>query len=181
MRWQLFANLLGFGQAKTADDTGELQLFQVVERAAGSGFEDRVLDKVRRVMEFGFTSVPPIDSEVVMLRGGGDRACSLIIATSHRPSRLKNMKPGDTALHDVRGAYLKFTEAGCEIDAAGLEVTIKNASKVTIDSADVVLTGDLHVAGEVYAKTNGAQVGLGQLRDAYNPHTHGGPGTDHPV
>ena len=183
------ANLLGIGRAKVIDDTGDLQLMQVTEGAAGSGFADRVLDKVKRLTEFGFSSVPPIDSEVVMIRRGGDRACSLVIATSHRPSRPKNLKPGDVALYDVRGAIIKLTEHGLEIDCAGLEAKLTNCSKVTLDAPDVVLTGTLHVAGEITAMTGGSAVGLGALRDAYNAHHHTGVttgsgstgGTDHSV
>lgn len=171
---RMFANLLGIGRATTIDDTGELQLLQVTEGAAGTGFADRVLDKVRRATEFGFGSVPPIDSEVVMIRRGADRACSLVIATSHRPSRPRNLKPGDTVIYDVRGAKVTLTETGIAVDGAGLEVKVTNTPKVTLDAADVVLTGTLHVDGEITALVGGTSVSLGALRDAYNAHHHTG-------
>lgn len=174
MSWNRLANLIGIGRMTTVDDGGDLQLMQVTEGAAGSGFVDRVLDKVRRVTDFGFSSVPPHGSEVIMIRRGGDRSCSIVIGTSHRPSRPKGLQPGDTAIYDVRGAIIKLTVAGIEVDGAGHEIKVTNASKVTLDAPDVVLTGTLHVAGEITALTGGSAVALGALRDAYNAHHHSG-------
>lgn len=168
------ANLVGIGRMTTVDDSGEVQHMQVTEGAAGSGFIDRVIDKVRRVTEFGFASVPPVDSEVVMIRRGGDRSCSIVIGTSHRPSRPKDLQQGDVAIYDVRGAIVKLTAAGVEIDGAGLEVKVTNCTKVTLDAPDVVLTGTLHVGGEITGLAGGSAVSLGALRDAYNAHHHTG-------
>ncbi|MFC0683100.1 phage baseplate assembly protein V [Novosphingobium clariflavum] len=186
---QFLANLMGIGRATTIDDSGELQLMQVTEGAAGSGFADRVTDNVRRVTEFGFGSVPPIDSEVVMLRRGADRSCSLIMGTSHRPSRPRDLQPGDTIIYDVRGAKVKLSADGIEVDAAGLEIMVSNASKATLDVPDVYLTGNLHVAGDIDTEgdfaaagaitglTGGTAIELGALRDAYNDHGHTGIST----
>lgn len=173
-------NLLGIGRATTIDDSNEVQTMQVTEGAAGSGFADRVIDKVKRVTEFGFSSAPPIDAEVVMFRRGGDRSCSMVIGTSHRPSRPRGLQPGDTVLYDVRGAVVKLTAGGLLIDAAGLPVVIQNASEVTIDAPTVHLTGNLVVdgtiaaAGTVTGLSEGSEVEIGALRDAYNAHKHTG-------
>lgn len=146
-------NLIGIGLATRVDDSGELQRVQVTEKAAGKGFSDRVTDKVRRLTDFGFTSNPPLNAEVMVLRRGGDRSQSMVVATSHRPSRLKNLQPGDVAVYDVRGAYVKFTGSGIVIDGAGQQMTIQNVGKV-------VINGDLEVTGEVTAKSTGTSVKL---------------------
>lgn len=172
--WNRFTNLVGIGRMTTVDDSGEVQHMQVTEGAAGAGFIDRVIDKVRRITEFGFASVPPVDSEVVMIRRGGDRSCSIVIGTSHRPSRPKDLQPGDVAIYDVRGAIVKLTAAGVEIDGAGLEVKFTNCPSVTLNAPDVVMTGTLHVDGEITGLAGGATVSLGALRDAYNAHHHTG-------
>jgi len=174
MSWGTLANLLGVGRATVVDDTGELQELQVNEKAYGSGFADRILDKVRRLTEFGFTSVPPVDAEVVMLRFGADRGASVVIATSHRPSRPRNLKPGDTAVYDVRGAILKFTETGTLLDCAGLPLVIQNASKITLDSPEIDITGDLKVVGNIVLETGGTSIDVKALHDAYNAHKHTG-------
>lgn len=167
-------NLVGLGVVSDVDDSGEVQQLQVTERAAGSGFIDRVLDRISRLFAFGFTSVAPLGSDVLMLRRGGDRNCSMAIATSHRASRPKGLQPGDSAMYDVRGIIIKMTADGLEISAAGLPIIIHNASKLTLDVPEVECTGTLKAAGEITALTDGAEAALGALRDTYNDHDHGG-------
>ncbi|WP_260927341.1 phage baseplate assembly protein V [Novosphingobium sp. 9] len=172
MMARILQNLLGIGKMTVHDDSGDVQTMQVTEGAAGSGFFSRVTDNVKRVTEFGFHSVPPLGSEVVVLRRGGDRSNSIVIATSHRASRPKDLQAGDTALFDERGAIFKLTAAGPVLDAAGLEIVIQNASKITFDCPEVEFTGNVAVAGTLTGDTNGAAVELGALRDAYNAHGH---------
>lgn len=164
---QFFANLVGIGSATQVDDSGEMQLVQVTEGAQGKGFAARVTDKVRRVTEFGFASVPPLGSEVMVIRRGGDRSHSVVIATSHRQSRLKNLGPGDVAVYDVRGAYVKFTSSGIVVDGAGQTVTIQNCGHVQVN-------GDLQVTGDVVSRSGGSAVSLNGVRDAYVAHHHTG-------
>lgn len=184
-------NLIGIGRVSLVDDTKDLQEVQITEKAYGHGFADRLLDRVTRLVDFGFSSAPPIDSEAMMLRRNGDRGHSVVVATSHRPSRPKNLKPGDTVVYDVRGAKVQLTEDGLLIDCAGLPAQISNATTVTITGSDeihldaptVSISGDLEVQGaitghaEVTAHQGGSAVGLGALRDAYNAHKHGGVDT----
>ena len=156
-------NLIGIGHATQIDDSQEIQRVQITEHAQGNGFSDRIIDKVRRVTEFGFSSNPPLEAEVLVLRRDGDRSQSMIIATSHRPSRIKNLQPGDVAVYDVRGAFIKLTASGIVIDGAGLNLTIQNVGTVTIN-------GDLHVTGEVRAHSGGTPVNL-------TTHVHSGVAT----
>lgn len=176
----LLERLIGIGRATLVDDAGELQLIQVTEGAIGRGFADRVIDKVRRVSEFGFASVPPIDSEVLMLHRGGDRSRSLVVGTSHRPSRPRGMKPGEVGIYDVRGAKVMLTESGLVIDCAGLPAVVQNATTVTIKASEKVVfdtpvaefTGAVTATGEVTALQGDDAAALGELRDAYNGHKH---------
>lgn len=190
-------NMIGIGRVTVANDDDELQLLQITERATGKGFADRILDKVRRVTEFGFSSVPPIGSEAMMVRRYGERAASIVIATSHRQSRLTGLKPGDTAIYDVRGAKVTLTENGLLIDCAGLPAQISNATTVTIVGSDKIhleaptielhgnatcsgtfqCDGAISSKGEITARSDGSQAKLGQLRDAYHDHKHGGVDT----
>jgi phage baseplate assembly protein V len=132
------ANLVGIGRVKVVDDKGDLQLMQVEEGAEGKGFAKRITDKVRRFGQFGFASVSPVDAEVLLLRRHADRAQSIAIATNHRESRPKDMKPGDTVVYDVRGAKVQLTEDGLLIDCAGLPARIANATTVSIEGSDKV-------------------------------------------
>lgn len=183
MLGRALAMLFGIGRVSLADDDGEMQLLQVTEHSYGKGPGDRVLDRIRRITEFGFSSVPPIDSEALLVRRNGERIQSIVIGTSHRPSRPRGLEAGDTCLYDVRGRMVTLGANGIVIDAAGSQVTITNASKVRIE-ADL-----LEVTGDVVSRADGASVSLNGLRDAYAAHKHGGVSsgtastgtTDHPA
>lgn len=159
-------NLIGIGSVTQVDDSDELQTMQVTERAQG-GLQDWITDKVRRVGSFGFASVPPLGSEALLLRRNGERSRSMVIGTSHRPSRPKNLQPGDSEIYDVRGAKLSFTANGLLIDCAGLAAVIQNFSTLTVN-------GDIHVTGDVISRSGGAAVSLNTLHDDYNSHVHSG-------
>lgn len=169
------ANLLGLGSATQVDDSGDLQRMQVTERAAGNGFADRVTDKVPRIGEYGFSSNPPLDCEVIVIRRAGDRGQPIVIATSHRASRPKNLQPGEVIVYGNFGGFIKFTAAGPVIDGGGQPVRVQN--------------GDVHVVGDVVSRCDGTSVSLNGLRDAYDAHKHTGVSTgtgvsgvsDHPV
>lgn len=162
---QRFLNLIGIGRATLVDDSGDLQVMQVTEGAIGGGMTDRITDKVQRVSEFGFSSVPPIDSEVLVIRRNGERALSIVIGTSHRPSRPRDLKAGDTVIYDERGRKISLTEDGIEIDGAGGPVTVINATKVRCECT-------IETTGDVVANVDGASVSLTKLAKAYNAHVH---------
>lgn len=163
----LLANLIGCGRVTGADDTGPVQKLQVTEPTAGSGFADRVLDSVVRIFQFGFASVPPLNSEVLTLRRRGDRTLTLVIGTNHRPSRPTGLAPGDSAMHDARGQIIKMTADGLLVDAAGLNVVIQNASRVHIK-------GDLIVDGDVTMLNGSSALTASGIRSTFNSHDHSG-------
>ena len=159
------ANLIGVGNITAADDAGATQALQITEGASGTGFFARVLDKVLRVTEFGFTSLPPAGAQALMIRRGGDRSCSIVIGTSHPASRPTGLAAGDTAIYDVRGIIVKLTAAGLTIDAAGLPVVIQNTSGVHIK-------GNLVVDGDITGLNTSTPLALSAIRTAHNGHTH---------
>lgn len=182
--FKMIANLIGLGRVSLLDDDGDLQRVQVTEGAIGTGFADRVLDEVPRVSEFGFTSAPPLGSEVVMIRRGSDRSQSIAIGTNHRPSRPRGLQPGDAGIYDVRSAKVMLTAGGLVIDCAGLPAVVQNASTITLRASEKVIldapvvecTGDLTSAGTITAATevNAGAAQLTVLRDAYRVHKHTG-------
>lgn len=192
-------NMLRIGRVKLVDDTGPIMRLQIDEGDLGKFGGRRIIDKVARIAHFGFASVPPIGAEVMLVAAAGDRTQTIALGTNHQPSRLKNMKPGDSGIYDVRGAKVTLTEDGLLIDCAGLPalvqncstITLRAAEKVTIDaptaeilhdltvggdvsvSGSVTADGTIHAGGEVTGDTGGSSVTLGGLRDAYNVHKHG--------
>ena len=65
---------------------------------------------IERFQDYGFTGVPPVDSEGVIVFLGGDRAHGLVLRMDSRANRLKGLKSGETAHYSQFGGYAKFTE-----------------------------------------------------------------------
>lgn len=158
-------HVIGLGRLTLVDDSESVQLGQVTVGTLGIDQADEVFDKVRRVTEYGFTGVPPDDTDVVMVRVNGQRAGSVIIATSHKASRPTSLKVGDVAIYDNRGRSIKLTADGITIDGGGDMVTITNASKVRCEC-------DIETTGDVISRADGTPVSLNDLRDAYDAHDH---------
>lgn len=158
---------LGLGRVTVVDDTGVIQRIQVDQGPSGPDGARRVIDKVPFVGQFGLTSHPPVKSDVTIIRLAGNRTLGIAIGSNHQPSRLKNLKEGDAALYDVRGAFIWLTESGLVIDGAGLPMTIRNIGTLAVE-------GDLHVTGDVVSRSGGSPVSLNGLRDAYHAHKHPG-------
>jgi phage gp45-like len=103
-------------------------------------------DAVPVLYAYGLTGCPPIGADLHVAFVDGDRSKAVVIASAHQTYRLKNLGLGDSALYDVRGAYLWLTAGGPTVHCAGQPMTV---------------TGDLHVTGAVIAGYGGAdQVGV---------------------
>lgn len=184
-------DFVGIGRITRSDDSGNIQLLQITEGAVGEGGDDRVIANVRRLTEFGFSSLPPIDSEVVMIRRAGDRSLSIAIASNHRASRPRDLAVGDTVIYDQRGNQVRLTADGIEVRAADTPVKVTGATLVTVTASDKVRVeaATLECTGDVVSRCDGGAVSLNALRDAYAAHKHGGISTgtastsitDHPA
>jgi phage gp45-like len=105
-----------------------------------------VRDGIPLLSNFGHTSAPPIGADFHVAFIDGDRSKAVIIASGHQAYRLRGLGDGDSAIYDSRGAYAWLTPDGPAINGVG---------KPTL------VTGDLHVTGNVYGGWNGPdQVGL---------------------
>jgi phage baseplate assembly protein V len=161
-------NMLRIGRVKVIDDSEVVRRMQIYEGDLGAFGGKRLIDKVAHMAHFGLISVPPLESEVLLASLAGDRTQTIAIGTNHQPSRPTGYEAGDSGLYDVRGQLLTLTEDGTIIDAAGLQVTIRNASKVRVECEL------LEVVGDVVARADGTRVSLSDLRDVYNAHAHPG-------
>jgi phage baseplate assembly protein V len=126
---------VGLGRIRYVDDSGPVRRLQVDQGPVG---RSKIIDNVPHVEQFGSASYPPLNSEVVMVRLGGNRGLGVAIGVNHQPSRLRNLAPGDKAIYDVRGAYVWLGATGPVINAAGFPVVIENAASITITSAGPV-------------------------------------------
>lgn len=133
--WRRILNLVGRGRVTLTDDSGVVQVAQVTLG------EDERRDDVPRLAEYGFTSVPPVGSDAVMVFIAGERSNGVVIATGNQTYRLRGLASGDVALYDNRGQTVTLT-------ADGIKVT---APAVVIEAEAIQLTGSTNFTGPVTA------------------------------
>jgi len=139
--WTRLLGVIGRGRSTTLDDSGVVQKMQVKSLSPGE-----VVDNVRRLAEYGFTSVPPAGSDVVVVFPGGERSNGVIIASGNQVYRLKNLADGDVALYDSRGHTIKLTATGIFVDGGSDLVQVQTAGTVDVNAAgSVLINGDTSV------------------------------------
>ncbi len=165
-------SMFGRGRITLVNDAGGTQTLQVVL----GPLETR--DAMPRMTEYGYTSVPPENSDAVVVCLGGDRSRGIVIATGHQQYRLKGLANGEVALYDDLGQSVHLTRAGIVINGAGLPVTITNTPSITNDSPITHCTGNLNVDGSIVAQGDISDHGnksMAGMRITYNGHTHTDP------
>jgi phage gp45-like len=95
-------------------------------------------DAVEHVQNYGFSSRPLPDAEVVALSLAGNGSHTIIVATGDRRYLLE-VGEGDAALYDYRGnfAWIK-----------GDLMHVKHTTKIKLETPDVDVVGRLNVAGD---------------------------------
>lgn len=117
---------------------------------------ESVLD-IELFQHFGFSSCPPEGTQFIVLPLGGKTSQGVIIATAHSTYRLKDQKPGESAIHNHRGDYVYIKEDG--------SIEIKSSLKVIVHSPLVeVPDGDVTAGGISlkHHKHGGVQAGGAQ-------------------
>lgn len=160
------------GILEGSDDSKGIQIVKV------SLMKDEVREGLERVQNFGFTSRPPDNSELVAVFVGGNREHGFVIACDDRATRFKNLAKGESAIYTDDGTLIHLKKGG--------EVLVKAATKVTIDIPNMQLKGDLKVDGKLEvgstidatgnvtssANVVGGGTSLLAVKTAYNGHTH---------
>jgi phage baseplate assembly protein V len=154
--------IVGFGKAAMVDDSGAQQAWQVQVFVGGEDGLEQILDKLTRLGEYGFFSVPPPQAECVIIYPDGERSGGIIVATGHRASRPKNLKSGEAGVYNgLTGALFRMGEDG---------TAYLNCNLVLTNGANLTVAGDItDQTGSGNAKT------VKNLRDDYNAHTHTDP------
>lgn len=170
--------MVGWGRVTFSDDRGAAQLLQVKLN------DSETRDATPRLAEFGLTSRPPADADVVLAFMAGDRSKAIVVATGHQASRPKGLEVGETMLYDLWGKYLYLKADSIVVEAGGLPVVVNNATQVTINASDSVVmntprltvTGDIEAGGDITDKTRS----MAADRAIFNKHTNGS-GTSTPT
>lgn len=116
---------------KKVNDDGDQQLVDY------TGVHGEEHTEVLRLQNYGYTSVPPADSEGV-IHGLASRDMPVVIGMEHPPSKPKGLKPGQTMVYDQKGTKVFLDNEGNLTVEANEIVTIKKAKEVKIETADAV-------------------------------------------
>jgi phage baseplate assembly protein V len=172
--WRRIQQTVGRARVATVDDRPPAQKLQITGGAPGE-----VIDGVRRLAEYGFTSVPPAGSDVIVLFPAGERSNGVIIATSNQTYRLRGLSNGDVALYDDKGHSIVLNASGIQIAGGDDNVTIgtnggivinstgqvfiASSSDITLDAPTIhmngVVTTNGHAADETHIHTGGTIAG----------------------
>ncbi|MFS7553972.1 phage baseplate assembly protein V, partial [Pasteurella multocida] len=104
-----------------------------IQKAQVSGLAGETLQDVELMQQFGFTSVPPAGTQVVVVPVGGKTTHSIIIATENGAFRVKNLENGETALYDQSGSTIilkqgRLVEVDCDTFKLNCKTYQVNAS-----------------------------------------------------
>lgn len=117
---------------------------------------DETYDGIEYPQDYGFISSPPSGSQVITGHFAGDRDHATILKAFHTQYAPKVLASGEVALYHMSGSIILFKQDG------SIDLTPNNGT--------VSITGNLIVSGDITDKKSSMQ----QMRDDYNPHTHGG-------
>ncbi|EGT80315.1 baseplate assembly protein [Haemophilus quentini] len=121
-----------------------------IQKVQASGLADETLQDVELMQQFGFTSVPPANTQAVILPIGGQTTHGIVIATEHGSFRVKNLQDGEVAVYDESGSSIVLKKGRLiEIDCDVLKINA--ATKVDISSplveTDQVFTAQGQING----------------------------------
>lgn len=70
------------------------------------------VDEIEHYQPYGFSSVPPVGSNAIVLFPGGDRASGVVIVATERGTRPTDQEPGEVAIYHRSGARVEFKDNG---------------------------------------------------------------------
>ena len=162
------------GRILLSDDSGPMQLLQIKLN------DLETIDSVPRMIDFGFTSRLPAESDVLGVFIGGDRSNAAILGTNHAASRPRSLEEGESALYNQIGIRIYLSNGGLVIEGAGLPLTINNTPVVTINASTKVemnttalnVTGSITAGGDITDNASSAGKSMANMRLVYNGHGH---------
>jgi phage baseplate assembly protein V len=125
-------------------------------KAKISILDSETYDGIEMPHQFGRQSNPPVGSEVLVFFYGGNRDHGSIIATFNKEHSVTDLAEGESVQFDMSG-----TKILCKADGS---------VHISPSGGTVYVNGHLVASGNV-SDLNGS---MQEMRDDYNPHTHGG-------
>ncbi|HDR1020943.1 TPA: phage baseplate assembly protein V [Pasteurella multocida] len=108
-----------------------------IQKAQVSGLAGETLQDVELMQQFGFTSVPPAGTQVVVVPVGGKTTHSIVIATENGAFRVKNLKNGEVAIYDQSGSTIILKQGRLiEVECDTFKLNCKTYQVNATTSAD---------------------------------------------
>lgn len=161
--------MFGRGRVTYTDDSGPVQKMQV--RLSGLETSDGRV----RMAEFGFTSNPPIGSDVLTLHVSGDRGAGTVFATNHQQSRPTGLAAGESMLYSQDGKYVYITaDGGISVFANGQPVNVTGATTITVNATQKVraVTPRFECTGDIVDNCDTTGRSMAADRVIYDSHEH---------
>lgn len=196
--------VVGLAVIKLVNDAGVIQRVQLDMGPKGADGPRQLRDDTPVLQQFGFTSHPPLGSDVAIIALGGDANQMVVIASGHREYRITALPEGAVAVYDKFGHHVRLDADGIHVLGDTVfdgNVTINGDVAVTGDTTltgnlgvtgNTALTGDLSVTGntsltgalavdgamtatgDITDQSAGNTVTVAAVRVAYNLHKHSG-------
>lgn len=142
---------LEVGQAVRQAFRGKLTAIksgEAIQKAQISGLSGEVLQEVEVIQQFGFTSVLPTGSQVVILPVGGRTTHSLVIASECENYRIQALKSGEVAVYNQSGASIILKE-GKLIEVNCNEFILNASQKISLNTPLVEASKVLTAQGQI--------------------------------
>ncbi|EHS3657155.1 phage baseplate assembly protein V [Escherichia coli] len=160
-------SLLSVGRVTACDDSGVVQTVQVQSPS-------EVRSDTPVLQQFGFSSVLPVGTDVMVLSLAGNRSSAVVVASGHQSYRINGLRSGEVVVYNQWGQYVRLGEDGIVVEVSGQPVTVNSATTLKVTATDGVTleTPLLKVTGDITDNCESNSTTLKTLREAYNTHTH---------
>ncbi|EER47728.1 phage baseplate assembly protein V [Actinobacillus minor NM305] len=134
-----------------------------IQQVQVSGLADETIQDLELMQHFGFTSVPPAGTQVVVIPLGGKTTHGIIVATENGSFRVKNLKNGEVAIYDSSGSTIilknnRVIDVECDaynVKCKTYQVTASEGATINGDLTQAVgsfsTSGDVTASGDVSA------------------------------
>lgn len=140
-------NMIARGVLTAIQDSGGLQIVQATL------FDGELQDEIERFQQYGFTSVPPPGSEVVVVFPQGDRSHPIVLAADHRGLRLKDMEAGDSAIYTGENHYIRLkAEDGKIYISAPHNIIVKSEETLRLEGKRIEIHATEKVKWDVLGR-----------------------------
>lgn len=143
-----------------------------IQKTQVSGLSGEIISDLEFMQQFGFTSVPPANTQAVIIPIGGATSHGVVIATENGEFRIKNLKGGEVAVYNQSGASIVLKQ-GKIIDVDCEEFNVTANTKVSFLTPEIKASGSINADGDM--NTNGAVKAKGDVSagdKSLTNHTH---------